>query len=327
MTQVNAILSKSAHYANARKVLGDHRKVFESVGDALTALKTIFASEAFPQAFPVVGARIGLIDVTGEDTIPPLTEWPEEYRREDVKVAVTFIGVRGLKDDAGKDANGAKGFAVYPLHPLDAIQTDETGLEWLWKVAEKEASHVALRQLRNVNPALGSDALAQAAMEMPLTVSDYVEESTRESMDTTAFDTLWKQFRKMLSESAATAALVARLPTKSEVLKAIRSKAYAEETYPELESMGSFKWMATTMASIIDTMRAAAIETGEDFEMDSDEIKGWIATRDTKIFAAAKRPEVDLSSVDFGAFMSGVLGAPAESTDQPEASEEPAADA
>ena len=308
MTQVNAITSKSAEYANARKVLGDYRKVFESTTDAIAALRGIFATEGFPQAFPVVGARIGLIDVTGEDSIPPLADWPEEYRTEGVKVAITFIGVRGIPDpqNPGKDVNGAKGFALYPLHPLDAIQSDESGLDWLWKVAEKEASHVALRQLRNVNPALGSDALAQAAMEMPLTVSDYVEESTRESMDTTAFDTLWKQFRKMLSESPATAALVARLPSKAEVLKAIRSKSYAEEAYPELESMGSFKWMATTMAAIIDQMRAAAIQEGTDFDLDSDEIKGWLATRDTKVFASAKKPEADLSSVDFGAFMAGV---------------------
>lgn len=305
MTQ-NAILSKSKEYANARKILGDHRKVYESVATAIAALKAIYQTEGFPQAFPVVGARIGLIDPTGDDTIPPLADWPEEYQAEGVKVAVTFIGVRGLKDEAGKESNGARGFAVYPLHPLDAIQADETGLEWLWKVAEKEGSHVALRGLRNVNVALGSDALAQAAMEMPLTVSDYVEESTRESMDTTAFDTLWKQFRKMLSESAATAALVARLPSKSEVLKAIRSKAYAEETYPELESMGSFKWMAQTMAAIIDQMRGAAIEAGEDFELDSDEIKGWLATRDTKVFVAPKKIEGDLSAVDFSAFMGGL---------------------
>jgi hypothetical protein len=311
MTQANVILSKSSEYANARKVLGDHRKVFESVTDAVAALKSIFATPNFPQAFPVVGARIGLIDVTGDDSIPPLTEWPEEYRDTAVKVAVTFIGVRGVGENAKE--NGARGFAVYPLHPLDAIQADDTGLAWLWKVAEKESSHVALRGLRNVNPALGNDALAQAAMEMPITVSDYVEESTREAMDTTAFDQLWKQFRKMLSDNPATAALVTRLPTKSEVLKSIRSKAYAAETYPELESMGSFTWMATTMAAIIDQMRAAAIKAGEDFELESDEIKGWLATRDTKIFAAPRKVEADLSSVDFAAFM---VAAPAvESTE------------
>lgn len=322
MAQTNVILSKSAEYANARKVLGDHRKVFESVTDAVAALKSIYATANFPQAFPVVGARIGLIDVTGDNSIPPITEWPEEYRVDSVKVAVTFIGVRGIKGEDGKESNGARGFALYPLHPLDAIQADETGIEWLWKVAEKEASHVALRGLRNVNSALGNDALAQAAMEMPISVSDYVEESTRESMDTTAFDTLWKQFRKMLGESPATAALVSRLPSKSEVLKSIRSTAYAKETYPELESMGSFTWMAGTMAAIIDQMKAAAIESGEDFELDSDEIKGWLATRDTKVFVQPKKVEGDLSSVDFGAFMAGLGGGATDGQAETEAPKE-----
>lgn len=319
MTQ-NAILSKSAEYAAARKVLGDHRKVFESVTDAIAALRSIFATAGFPAAFPVVGARIGAIDISGDDTIPPLESWPEEYRTDGIKVAVTFIGVRGLKDAAGKDANGARGFALYPLHPLDAIQNDEAGISWLWKVTEKESSHVALRGLRNVNPALGNDALAQAAMEMPISVSDYVEESTRESMDTSTFDTMWKRFRKMLSESPATAALVLRLPQKADVLKAIRSKAFAVENYPELESMGTFAWMASTMADIVDVMRASAIEAGEDFDMDSEEIRGWLAGRDTKVFAAPKKIEADLSSVNFGAFMAG-LGAVPTTEDAGEAGE------
>lgn len=302
------ILSKSANYAAARKVLGDHRKVYESVALAIAGLKAIYATEGFPDTFPVVGAGIGLLDITGDDTIPPLADWPAEYRDESVKVAVTFIGIRGVKGDDGKESNGARGFALYPLHALDAIQNDDTGLAWLWKVAEKEASHVALRGLRNVPVAGGSDMLAQAAQSMPISVSDYVEESTRESMDTTAFDTLWKKFRKMLAESSATAALVGRLPAKGEVLKAIRSTAFAKENYEELESMNTFVWMAGTMAAIIDQMRAAAIESGEDFDLDSDEIKGWLATRDTKVFAAPKKETGDLSSVDFAAFMGGFGG-------------------
>lgn len=303
MTQ---ILTKSAEYIAARKILGDHRKVFESVTDAIAALRAIYAVETFPADFPVVGARIGLIDPTGEDTIPPVAEWPEEYRTEGVKVCVTFIGVRGIETvENGKKVanNGARGFSVYPLHPLDAIQADESGIEWLWKVAEKEASHVALRGLRNVPPALGTDALAQAAMEMPISVSDYVEESTRESMDTSAFDGLWKQFRTMLSQDAGTAALVAALPGKADVLKAIRSKAFALEQYEALEKMGAFTFIANSMAGIIDLMREAAIEKGEDFEHDSNEIKGWVATRDTKVFAAPKRVEGDLSKIDFGSFL------------------------
>lgn len=300
MTQ---LLTKSPAYIAARKVLGDHRKVFESVGDAIGTLRSIFAIEGFPGEFPVVGARIGLVDVTGDDSIPPLAEWPEEYRTDGVKICVTFIGVRGLKDAEGKDANGARGFSIYPLHPLDAIQADESGTAWLWKVAEKEASHVALRGLRNVPVALGTDALAQAAMEMPVTVSDYVEESTRESMDTSAFDALWKQFRTMLSQDPGTAVLVAALPGKADVLKAIRSKAFALEQYSDLEKMGTFVFIANSMAGIIDLMREAAVERGEDFDHDSAEIRGWIATRDSKVFASPKRVIGDLTGVDFGSFL------------------------
>lgn len=306
MTQ---LASKSPAYIAARNKLGDHRKVFDSVTDALATLRAIYAIEGFPQEFPTVGARIGLIDVTGEDSIPPLAEWPEEYRADGVQVCVTFIGVRGIKDESGKEVNGARGFSVYPLHPIDAIMGDESGTKWLWKVVEKEASHVALRGLRNVNPALGTDALAQAAMDMPLSVADYVEESTREAMDTTAFDKLWKTFRTMLQNNAATAALASRLPQKGEVIKAIRSSAFAKSEYEQLESMGAFKFIAETMAGIIDAMRNEAVEKGEDFELDSSEIRGWLATRDTKVFASPKKPEGDLSTVDFAAFL-GSAGVP-----------------
>jgi hypothetical protein len=309
MTQ---ILSKSPAYIGARTKLGDHRKVFDSITNAIATLRTIFAAENFPQDFPVVAARVGLVDVTGEDSIPPLAEWPEEYQADGVMICVTFIGVRGLKGEDGKEANGARGFAIYPLHPLDAIRSDESGDVWLWKVAEKEASHVALRGLRNVPSALGTDALAQAAMEMPITVSDYVEESTREGLDTSAFDAIWKQFRTMLAQSASTAALVAQLPGKGEVLKAIRSKAFALEQYEQLEKMGAFTFIADTMAQIIDSMRETAVAQGEDFEMDSSEIKGWLATRDTKVFVAPKKIVGDLSSVDFGAFMAGLTPAKTE---------------
>jgi hypothetical protein len=311
---MTSISSKSAAYIAARAKLGDHRKVFDSISDALTTLRSIYAikigegesAAAFPSEFPTVAARVGLIDVTGEDTIPPLADWPEEYRNEGVQVCVTFVGVRGLKDETGKEVNGARGFAVYPLHPLAAIQADETGVEWLLKIVEKEASHVALRKLRNVNAALGTDAFAQAAMEMPLSVSDYVEETTAESLDTTAFDKLWKTFRTMLTNNPATAALASRLPQKGEVIKSIRSKAFATEQFEDLEKLGAFKFIGETMAGIIDAMRQQAVEKGEDFELESSEIRGWLATRDTKVFASPKKPEGDLSTVDFAAFLQAV---------------------
>lgn len=300
---MTAITSKSAAYISARNKLGDHRKVFDSIGDALDALKAIFSTEGFPQEFPVVAARVGLVDVTGDDSIPPLAEWPEEYKTEGTLICVSFIGVRGIETADGKKENGARGFTIYPLHAIDAIRGDDSGEAWLWKVTEKEASHVALRGLRNVPDALGSDALAAAAMGMPLSVADYVEESTRESLDTSAFDAIWKRFRAMLASSPATAALVPQLPAKSEVLKAIRSKAYAAEEYKPLEDIGAFAFIAETMAGIIDLLRQQAVDAGEEYELDSSEIRGWLTTRETKVFASPRRVETDLSTVDFGSFM------------------------
>jgi hypothetical protein len=302
MTQ---LISKAPAYIAARNVLGDVRKVFDGVEEALTALRSIYATEGFPADFPTVAARVGAVDVSNADSIPPVSDWPAEYATS--LVAVSFIGVRGLKadpnDPKSKDVNGARGFSIYPLYSIDSIRADESGEKWLWKVTEKEASHVAMRGLRNVAPALGTDALAQAAMAMPLTVSDYVEESESEAMDTTAFDSTWKDFRVMLAQDPATAALVPSLPSKSEVLKCIRSKPYAVEQYDAMESIGTFEFIGNTMAAIIDHMRERAIASGEEYALESTEIRDWLANRATKTFAGPRKPELDVKSVDFASFM------------------------
>lgn len=303
------ILTSAASYVAARRLLGDHRKVFDSVQDALSTLRAIYATPEFPAIFPVLGAGIGLIDVSGEDSIPPLTEWPAEYSSPDVKVCVTFIGVRGEKDSNGKSSNGAKGFFVYPLHSMASISAAESGDAWLWKIIEKEASHVALRGIRNVAPALGVSAMEQAAKAAPLSVTDYIESSVSEGLDTDAFDAIWKQFRKMLAESPSTAALVTELPGKAEVIKALRSKAFAAAEYERLESMGAFEFIGTSMAGIIDYMREDAISKGTEFEYDSSEIRNWLAKRNEFVFAAPKKAVGDLSTVDFSAFMGGVNAA------------------
>ena len=300
----NSIISKSKAYIAARNALGDHRKLFDTLESALGALRTIYSTEGFPAAFPVIAAGIDqTIDVSGPDTIPPLDKWPSIYTAPGVTIAVTFIGQRGLKDENGKEANGARGFAIAPIHAIDNIRATEAGETWLWKVAEKEQMHVALRGVRNADPALGNDALVAAAASMPLAVDDYVEEATRDSLDTSSFDAVWKQFRKMLAEHPGTAMLVAALPSKPEVLKAIRSKAYAEQEYADLEKMGTFEFIADRIAIVIDSMHRAATEAGTEFELDSSEIRGWLAGRATKVFQSPRKVEVDLSKVNFAAFV------------------------
>ena len=298
-------------YKFARAKLGDHRKLFDSVPDALAALRAIYASESFPADFPVLVARVGQIDLTADDSIPPLTEWPADaqaaFTAPGVKVGVTFLGVRNLPDPTDatgkKRVNGARAFVVYPLFDLASIRAESSGDAWLWKVIEKEASHVALRGLRNVGEELGVDALVAAALAMPATVADYVEESTSEALDTTAFDAIWKTFKALLAGHPGTAALAQALPPKAELIRAIRNKAYAEYAYPELEANGAFVFVGSRIADTVDYARNIAIQKGEEPEYDSAEIRGWVETRAEKSYTPPVKKPVDLSSLDFASFV------------------------
>lgn len=304
---MNPILSTSAAYKSARAKLDGVRKTFESPSDALKSVRSILSADGFPSDFPVVVAGIGQIDLSADDSVPPLSEWPEIYTSAGVLTVVSFIGVRKLPGEDGKNANGAKGFAIFPVHPIDAIMADSAGAAWLWKVAEKESSHVAFRGLREVDAATGVDALAAAAKAMPLTVSDYVEETNAASTDSGAFEKIWAGFRKMLAGSPKTAALVPILPGKADVIKCIRSKAYAEELKPELESRNIFVWLGQNIIAIADQAKANAIEAGDEDanEYDSAQLKDWLATRNEKVFPAKEVKVVDLDKLDFAGFMAG----------------------
>jgi hypothetical protein len=306
------ITTKSTAYVGARKILGDYRLVTDSVASAIATLIKVYALPEFPADFPVLVAGVGMIDLSDSDSIPPVADWDEDvrtvYETDGIQVAVSFLGVRGLKGEDGKETNGARAFVIYPIHSIDSIRANgESGESWLYKIMEKETSHVAFRGLRNVAPALGIDALSNEAKLMPLTVSDYVESSIAEGADSSAFDAIWKEFRSLLAKSAATAALAANLPGKAEVIKCIRSKGYAVENYADMESMGAFTFIADSMIKLIDYMKAQKIEAGEDVDIDSAEIKVWVSKRNEFVFAAPKKTvELDASKVDFAAFMGGI---------------------
>lgn len=311
----NVILSTSAAYIAARAVLGDYRKVFDSLEDALKAVHSIFTKvdskgqTIFPADFPVLAAKVGLVDFTEEGVLPDPTQWADGmYLSEGVSIAVSFVGVRGIEtgevNDKGqpKKANGARALVIYPVFGIDAITGNESGGDWLLKIIEKEMSHVAFRPLRTISLDSSIDELAASAINMPGSVGDYVEEAARESTDSSAFDEIWAQFRKMLKAEPSTTLLAEALPSKQEVIKAIRSVAFAKENYAQLEDMGVFKFIGSTMIAVIDSQNVAKIEAGEN-TIDSGEIAGWLAKRDTFVFNTAKKVELKAGDVDFGAFM------------------------
>lgn len=300
------ISTKSAAYAFAKEKLGgDVRRVFDSVEDAIAILKAIFSdADKFPADFPVVAAGIGSIDVSGESTFPPLTDWPEVYSSDGIKVAVAFIGTRNIPDPESKNGkiNGARGFVIYPLYSIESITLADNGAEWLWKIIEKESSHVAFRKLRNVPDDGGIEMFAAAANEMPLSIEDYLEESRASATDTEAFDSMWSTFKTMLAKEPGTAMLAKALPQKGEVIKSIRYAIYARENYPDLEAMGAFTFIAANMAAILDIERANAADDADAAKLDSSEIRAWVEGRETRVPPASRTSQpVDLSKVDLGA--------------------------
>lgn len=89
-----------------------------------------------------------------------------------------------------------------------------------------------------------------------------------------AYDRLWRDFRKQLANQVETAPLVMQLPAKRDVKRAMRAKSYALANYPHLESIGAFTFMLTCLIQIADAMH----EQGHD--VDSVEFHKWLAERE-----------------------------------------------
>lgn len=312
---MTVLSKKSKDYIVASAVIGGHRKAFISATAALTAVKAMFTKDAnghgLPDSFPVVANGVGSVDVSSPDSIPPLADWPEAYRDEaNYFVTVTFLGIRGMTDpaDSTKVTDGVRGLVIATLPKVEAILAAQDGDKFIEKVVEKEIALVALRGLRGVSIDSSIDQLAAAALTMPVTAADYLETNSGPDVDTESFDKLWKDFRKMLADHPSTAALVPGLPQKNEVIKSIRSKAYATENYAALEQNGIFMVIAKLMGAVMDQLNTAAIAEGKEAQFDKGDIESWVAGRETKVFETRKPVAIDMAKVDFGGFFQSLAG-------------------
>lgn len=200
--------------------------------------------------------------------------------------AVAIVGAR-KRVAGGKMESGIKGVVMFPIPSTESFY--ELAQAWVAKIVEKEAAHVAFRRLRNAE---SSEELEQAAGAMPLDVASYVAEHARggEGLDTDTFDTVWTPIRKHLKD--AMPGLVALLPQKAEVLKAIRSEAYAKAEQGPLEAKGVFVYLANLIIQAAEAWTAGASQ--EAAPLDTSAIKGWLEERGTLDL----RTEKDYSELD-----------------------------
>lgn len=206
----------------------------------------------------------------------------------DSRFAVAVVGARVKKGN--KVETGIKALVIFPIPSL--AQFIAGGEAWLNKIAEKEAAHVAFRNLRQ---AVTLDELQAANASMPFDVDGYIASyNSGDGLDTETIDAVWSDVRKFIKSEAAS--LYGLMPAKQEVIKSIRSTSYAMQEHPELEKRGIF-------TNVIAALVIKAAENwkdgdGNETPLDTDVIQGWLEARDTTNIAQRQAAEKDFSALD-----------------------------
>lgn len=278
-----------------KKAVGGGKESMRTVYVELEKAKAAFnAAKAIAEAEGVAAFAQADELLTGEGMLP----------------VVAVVGVRERNEKTGKFDSGIRSVIMFAMPTANAfIGHNETSQAWVEKIIEKEAAHVFFRRLRNADSA---ESLSAAFDGSPHDVDTYVAEYVGEGLDTDAFDAIWPGFRKLLTEKLP--ALVKLLPGKGEVLKAIRSKIYAEgdaELSP-LEAQGIFKFIAESM---IKAGQSATNAAGELDPIDTSSIESWLAERDTFTYREAPKAEKDFSVLS--GLNLGILAAPAAASVEP----------
>lgn len=263
-----------------REAFGSGRIILSNLDDAIAKFSAI--SEATDSFFGLASGIKGYDDETGEVD-------SSIYEGQDVVIQLVGSRVKpATKDEKGID--GVKAVVVFPIPTLDGFLADDKGKAWLDKIRVKEATHVAFRNVRDVDT---TREFINGVKAMPVGVEGYLAEYVRSAgQETSTFDALWNGLRLSLKKSMPDFAKL--LPQKPELIKAIRSAAYAN-SQPELaplEEIGAFVALATM---IIEAAGMNVTKDNEPAPLPTDAIESWLAERDTLVLEAAKAPEKDFS--------------------------------
>jgi len=279
--------------AKAKTVIEDmdSRRMFANVEDAGNYLNLAGSTYADFTTHPQV--LRGII-TEGENA----GQFDPAIYTADTRVMVAVLANRGEKDaKTGKAGpSSVKALVVTPVPTIDAILNDAAGRAWAEKILDKELNHVAVRALRN------ADDVESVADQMPLSLADYISssrESTGGIMET--FNTLFKPIIASLA-AKSTQWAKARL-IKTELKKAIESKAYALEIYPTLESRGLNPKTGEPLPSMFVMAAQLGIREATKQGLDPAIFTKWLDNRDAKVLTTKtdedESDDFDLDDVAF----------------------------
>lgn len=243
-----------------------------------------------------------------------------DFNDEDQTIIIPFMDAEGQIDAEKFDATGyesmvatlkergatsLKAIIVTPIPTLDLLLESDEGRTFVQEVVRKELNHRAVRQLRVAeNPRTVAD-------QIPYSVTDFTNSSRGDAGIVEAYNELYKHINDTLSK--ASPPWKRRKLTKSELRAALESKAFALDSYPELEEAGA------NGSLFVFALKLGAM-TAEKKGLDPTIFTRWMESRDAAAYEATEEEETLL---DFDSMAEAML---AEPKAEPATEEAPAAD-
>lgn len=218
------------------------------------------------------------------------------YNSPDFEGMVTLLRKKGA-------AGEVKAIVVAPiptvegLAGLEAGSLDKTpGIDFIRAIIRKELNHRAVRALRE------AENVASVADQIPTTIEGYISSSRDAGGLLETFNELYKDINTAMS--GAVPAWAKRRFIKQELRKAMESKGYALDTYPELEESGK-------NGSLFEKAIALGIATAKRKGLDTTLFDRWLETRATKTYTADDADADDIE-LDIEGLTESLLAEPAE---------------
>lgn len=261
--------------------------------------RTAFESDETSTAFAKAEAHLSAA-AAKTDSFYGLTVSAGNNLESASRIVIATVGVRD-KGDASKSIparNGYKAIVIMRQPSVAEFLADESeaARSFVSKLVEREATDVAFSGIRAAD---SIEELETVMGGLPDTVAGIVENSRQGAAGSTSFDTMWSDFRAGFLKPKYPK-LNSALPQKPEIIKAIKSKAYAlanPETRP-IEENGYFEKIVGAMIKMAAGWKN---EAGEPDPLDTSDMQAWLNERESVNieFKVASVTKDDLAGLDF----------------------------
>jgi hypothetical protein len=281
----------------------DARQVFANADLAASYLTTVSTYEGFEETPKVIQGfdpDTGLFD-------------PAVYT-DDMRVLVAVLKNREKNEKGEALPSSIKAIVVTPVPSLESILANDAAKVWLNGILDKELNHVAVRALRQ------ADDVDSVSDQMPTTLESYISSKRETGGIMESFDSTFKLINSTLAKKSPVWAKQRLI--KTDLKKAMESKAFASEYFPTLEDRPARKDGGDGSIFVIAIGLGKAL--CEKQGLDPAIFDKWLESRNAKTLkdATANEEEFDLEDLEIE---DEAEVAPTPATESTEVEGEPAA--